>query len=91
MQFIDDKYERREKTRKALVNAQTIVEQSANVKSDMLSKIRQDINSPLNDIIKIATDAEESLGNTEKTIESLTRIKMSSNYLLDRVNNDDNY
>ncbi len=91
MQFIDDKYERREKTRKALVNAQTIVEQSANVKSDMLSKIRQDINSPLNDIIKIATDAEENTEDTEKTIESLTRIKMSSKYLLDKINKDDNY
>ncbi len=91
MQFIDDKYKSREKTRKALANAQTLVEQSANAKSDILSKIRRDINSPLNDIIKIAAVAEENIQDTEKTIESLTRIKMSSKYLLDTVNKDDNY
>ncbi len=91
MQFIDDNYKNREKTRKALANAQAIAEQSANIKSDILSKIRRDISSPLNDIIKTAADAEENIENTEKTIESLTRIKMSSKYLLDTVNNDDNY
>ncbi len=88
IQFIDDKYKRREKTRKALANAQTIVEKSVNVKSDILSKIRQDIDSPLNDIIRIATDVENDIENTEKTIESLARIKMSSEYLLNKIGND---
>ncbi len=83
MQYIDEEYEQRRKTRRVLTDAQSIAEHAKNTKADILYKIRRDINNPLNDIIDTAS--------AMKNEEAAGRIKTSAKYLLDMVNDDKNY
>lgn len=86
MQYIDEEYANREKTRKVLTDALNLAEQANNAKYDFLSKMSHDIRTPINAIIGMATIISAHLDDKEKTKDCLVKIGASSKYLLGIVN-----
>ncbi len=85
-QYIDEEYEKREKTRKVLTDALNLAEQANNAKYDFLSKMSHDIRTPINAIIGMTTIIAAHLDDKEKIGDCLVKIGTSSKYLLGIVN-----
>ncbi len=86
LQYIDEEYKNREKTRKILSDALNLAEQANNAKYDFLSKMSHDIRTPLNAIIGLTTIIAANLDNKEKITDCLAKIGVSSKFLLGIVN-----
>ncbi len=86
MQFIDEEYAQREKTRKILSDALNLAERANNAKYDFLSKMSHDIRTPMNAIIGMTTIIAANLDNKEKIKDCLAKIGTSSKYLLGIIN-----
>ncbi len=86
LQYIDEEYKNREKTRKILADALNLAEQANNAKYDFFSKMSHDIRTPLNAIIGMTTIIAANLDDTEKVNECLMKIGTASRFLLGIVN-----
>ncbi len=84
--YIDEEYQKREKTRKVLSDALNLAEQANTAKADFLSRMSHDIRTPLNAIIGMSTIIAAHLDDKEKIEECLVKIGTSSKFLLGIVN-----
>ncbi len=86
IQYIDEEYKSREKTRKVLTDALNLARQANNAKYDFISRFSHDIKSPLNDIINMTAVIAENLDNSEKISDCLMKISESSKHILGITN-----
>jgi two-component system sensor histidine kinase/response regulator len=74
--------ERTEQLKSALKAAN----QASTAKSNFLSRMSHEIRTPLNAIIGMDTIAAQSIGNTEKVADCISKIGLSARYLLSLIN-----
>ncbi len=85
-QDIDERIRREEENQAVLKDALLSAERANNAKSDFLSCMSHDIRTPMNAIIGMTTIAAAQIDEKEKVKECLTKIGMSSKFLLSLVN-----
>ncbi len=85
--------EKLEQANQELLNAQNAAtealqaaETASKAKTDFLSNMSHDIRTPMNAIVGLTSLMENDLSNTEKVWEYLTKLKASSNHLLNLIN-----
>ena len=83
---IDEIVANQEQQRKLLEEALTQAEFAKNTKMNFLTSMSHDIRTPLNIIIGMTAIAEMNLDNPEKLKDCFSKIKLSSNHLLDLAN-----
>ncbi len=82
-----DKRIRKEKENQAILkDALMLAEQANDAKSDFLSRMSHDIRTPMNAIIGMTTIAAAQIDDKAKVKECLTKIGISSKFLLSLVN-----
>ncbi len=86
MQFMDEEYAQREKTRKILTDALNLAERANDTRYNFLSRMSHDIRTPMNAIIGMTTIIAANLDNKEKISDCLAKIGTSSKYLLGIIN-----
>lgn len=78
---------RQEQRQKDQLTAALIAAEQANAaKSDFLSRMSHEIRTPMNAIIGMSTIAVQSLGNDEQVADCLSKIGISSRFLLSLIN-----
>ena len=80
--ILEQERENREKMETALAAANL----ASAAKSSFLSRMSHEIRTPLNAIIGMDTIAAQSLGNTEKEADCISKIGISARYLLSLIN-----
>ncbi len=85
-QNIDERVRRESENQLILKNALMLAEQANDAKSDFLSRMSHDIRTPMNAIIGMTTIAAAQIDDKEKVRECLTKIGISSKFLLGLVN-----
>ncbi len=66
----------------------TIAAQAANLsKSDFLARVSHDIRTPMNAIIGMTNIVKENIDNKEKALDGLSKVELSSQYLMSLINN----
>ena len=75
-----------EKNRQIIKDSLVAAEQASSAKSDFLSRMSHEIRTPLNAIIGMVAIAEKSLEKKEKTADCLSKIGVSSRFLLSLIN-----
>lgn len=83
---IDKDKEEEEKNKKLLQDALSLAEQANHAKTDFLSRMSHDIRTPMNAIIGMTLLAEANIEDRQKVRECLTKIEISSQYLLSLIN-----
>ena len=83
---IDDEIRRELGVRKELENAKIAAEASNRAKSAFLFNMSHDIRTPMNAIIGFTDIAENNIDDRERVLESLSKVRISSNHLLSLVN-----
>lgn len=75
-----------EKAKQALQDAYESARQANVAKSDFLSRMSHDIRTPMNAVVGMTTIAENNLNDVERLKDCLSKIRMSSNLLLQLIN-----
>ena len=75
-----------EKAKQALQEAYETARRANLAKSDFLSRMSHDIRTPMHAVIGMTTIAENSLSDPEKLRDCLDKIRISSNHLLQLIN-----
>ena len=79
-------YEEEKRAKQALEEAYESVNQANQAKSEFLSRMSHDIRTPMNAILGMTVIAENSLQNTEKVKDCLSKISLSGAHLLELIN-----
>lgn len=79
-------YEQEKKQMEALTAALKAAQQANVAKSDFFSRMSHEIRTPMNAIIGMATIAAQSIGNNEQIEECISKIGISSRFLLSLIN-----
>jgi len=74
------------KAQNAATEALQAAETASKAKTDFLSNMSHDIRTPMNAIVGLTSLMENDLHDTEKVQEYLTKLKASSNHLLNLIN-----
>ncbi len=83
----DDEYtEKLLKANAALRDAYAMAKQANHAKTDFLSRMSHDIRTPMNAIIGMTAIAEMNLDDSTKVSDCLSKIEVSSRYLLSLIN-----
>ncbi len=85
-QNIDERIRKEKENQLVLKDALLSAEKANDAKSDFLSRMSHDIRTPMNAIIGMSTIAMAQIDNKDKVKECLTKIGMSSKFLLSLVN-----
>ncbi len=85
-QNIDERVRKENENQLILKDALLSAERANDAKSDFLSRMSHDIRTPMNAIIGMTTIAMAQIDDKEKVKECLTKIGMSSKFLLSLVN-----
>lgn len=72
--------------REALTAALAAAEQANAAKTDFLSRMSHEIRTPMNAIIGMSTIAAQAVGNDEQVAECISKIGISSRFLLSLIN-----
>ncbi len=83
---IDERIRKEAEAQAVLKDALLLAEKANDAKSDFLSRMSHDIRTPMNAIIGMATIASAQIDDKEKVQECLTKIGVSSKFLLNLVN-----
>ena len=70
----------------ALKDALAVAEQANRAKSDFLSRMSHEIRTPMNAIIGMSTIAAQSIGDDDQVADCLSKIGISSRFLLSLIN-----
>jgi len=81
-EIIENDRENREQISSALIAAR----QASEAKSNFLASMSHEIRTPLNAIIGMDTIAAQSIGNTDKVADCISKIGLSARYLLSLIN-----
>lgn len=76
-----------EKTNKELEKALETAEKASEAKTTFLSSMSHDIRTPMNAIVGMTTIASQNINDSERIRDCLSKIELSSNYLLTLINN----
>ncbi len=79
-------YEEEQRKNDALLAALTAAEQANAAKRDFLSRMSHEIRTPMNAIIGMSTIAAQSIGDDEQTADCISKIGISSRFLLSLIN-----
>ena len=83
---VTDIFEHERENRERMSDALTAARQASEAKSSFLSRMSHEIRTPLNAIIGMDTIAAQSLGNSEKEADCISKIGISARYLLSLIN-----
>ena len=83
---VTDIFENEQRKNEALTAALTAAEQASAAKSDFLSRMSHEIRTPMNAIIGMTTIAAQSVGDDEQVADCLSKIGISSRFLLSLIN-----
>lgn len=83
---VTDVIAKEQRKNEMLHTALTAAEQANAAKSDFLSRMSHEIRTPMNAIIGMATIAANCIGNDEQVIDCLSKIGISSRFLLALIN-----
>ena len=78
--------EKEQKQKEELASALVAAEQANAAKSDFLSRMSHEIRTPMNAIIGMSTIAAQSIGNDEQVADCISKIGISSRFLLSLIN-----
>lgn len=83
---VTDIIRQEQQQKEALEAALTAAEQANAAKTDFLSRMSHEIRTPMNAIIGMSTIAAQSVGNDEQVAECISKIGISSRFLLSLIN-----
>ncbi len=83
---ITEIYEEERENRERMAEALAEANQASMAKSSFLSRMSHEIRTPLNAIIGMDTIAAQSIGNEDKVADCISKIGLSSRYLLSLIN-----
>jgi len=83
---VTDVFKRDQEIKERMSSALVAAEQASAAKSNFLSRMSHEIRTPLNAIIGMDTIAAQTIGNTEKTADCISKIGISARYLLSLIN-----
>ncbi len=83
---VDARHKKEEEQKRMLKDALFLAEKANDSKSDFLSRMSHDIRTPMNAIIGMATIAAANAENPDKVKECLSKIGISSRFLLGLIN-----
>ena len=83
---VTDIIEQEQKQRDELAAALVAAEQANAAKSDFLSRMSHEIRTPMNAIIGMSTVAAHSIGDDEQVADCISKIGISSRFLLSLIN-----
>ncbi|MDO5116226.1 MAG: response regulator [Synergistaceae bacterium] len=83
---VTDILRREQEQNETLASALTAAEQANTAKSDFLSRMSHEIRTPMNAIIGMATIAAQSIGNDDQVADCISKIGISSRFLLSLIN-----
>lgn len=78
--------QKEQKQREELAAALVAAEQANAAKTDFLSRMSHEIRTPMNAIIGMSTIAAQSIGNDEQVADCISKIGISSRFLLSLIN-----
>lgn len=83
---VTDVIRREQRQKEELAAALVAAEQANAAKSDFLSRMSHEIRTPMNAIIGMSTIAAQSIGNEEQVADCISKIGISSRFLLSLIN-----
>lgn len=83
---VTDVVRREQKQKEELAAALVAAEQANAAKSDFLSRMSHEIRTPMNAIIGMSTIAAQSVGDDEQVADCISKIGISSRFLLSLIN-----
>jgi two-component system sensor histidine kinase/response regulator len=83
---VTDIFEHERENRERMSDALAAARQASEAKSSFLSRMSHEIRTPLNAIIGMDAIAAQSLGNSEKEADCISKIGISARYLLSLIN-----
>ncbi|MFA6624364.1 MAG: PAS domain-containing protein, partial [Bacilli bacterium] len=83
---VTDIFEQQRIQQENLQNALLLAEQANNAKSDFLSRMSHEIRTPMNAIIGMCTIASQANGDMDQITDCLSKIDLSSRFLLSLIN-----
>ena len=83
---VNNIYEEQQATKNMLEAALIAAEQANSAKSDFLSRMSHEIRTPMNAIIGMAAIAAQSIGDDEQINDCISKIAISSHFLLSLIN-----
>ena len=83
---VTDVVRQEQKQKAELASALAAAEQASAAKSDFLSRMSHEIRTPMNAIIGMSTIAAQSIGDDDQVADCLSKIGISSRFLLSLIN-----
>ncbi|MEG0392871.1 MAG: ATP-binding protein, partial [Anaerovoracaceae bacterium] len=83
---VTEMFQKEEKKAEALRTALVAARQANTAKTDFLSRMSHEIRTPMNAIIGMSTIAAQSIGNNDRIVDCISKIGISSHFLLSLIN-----